>query len=230
MQLTNGSLAVSPGSTTTYVLTAEGTGGPVSAQVTVTVNPAPLPVSVDSFTVTQATITAGDSTTLAWTTSNATSVAIDNGIGAQPTNGSITVSPGSTTTYVLTAEGTGGPVSAQVTVTVNAGGGPPQGSVSLSGPSSIDRGDRTSFTVTLTNTGSSTITGVELSFSVNPNDLLKDVSPGDTVAVGDVAPGGSVSQTWNVRGDNEGSGTVTGSASSGGTSLDSVSQGFTVIK
>ena len=228
-QPVNSNIAVSPASTTTYTLTAQGTGGPVSAQVTVTVNPAPLPVSVDSFAATSTPITAGDSTTLAWTTSNAASVSIDNGLGPQPVNGSTSVTPSTTTTYLLTATGASGTASSSVTVTVNSAT-PPQGSVSISGPSSMDRGDRTSYTVTLTNTGNSIITGAQLTFNVSPNDLLKDVTPGSSVSVGDVAPGGSVSQTWNVRGDNDGSGTVTASASSGGTTLDSLSQSLTVVK
>ena len=116
-----------------------------------------------------------------------------------------------------------------MTVTVNTGA-PPQGTVSISGPSSIERGDRISFTVTFTNTGSTTIPGVQLSFSASPNSLLKDVSPGGSVTVGSVAPGNSVSQTWNVRGDKEGSGTVTGGAFSGGTNLDTATQVLTVIK
>jgi len=119
-------------------------------------------------------------------------------------------------------------ISAAVNVTVNTGT-PPQGSVSISGPASMDRGDRASYTVTLTNTGSSTINGVSLSFAVSPNSLLKNVSPGSSVAVGNVAPGARVSQTWNVRGDNEGSGTITGGASSGGTTLDTVTQSLTVF-
>ncbi len=225
----NGGITVSPTSTTTYILTAQGTDGPVSAQTTVTVNPAPLPVSVDTFAATSTTITAGESTTLAWTTSNATSVSIDNGVGPQPLNGGITVSPTSTTTYLLIATGAAGTDSSSVTITVVSGGAA-QGTVVLSGPTSIDRGDRTSFTVTLTNTGASTITGAQLSFAVVPNTLLKDVSPGSSVAVGNVPPGGSVSQTWTVRGDEEGSGSVSAGASSDGTTLDTVTRSLSVIK
>ena len=106
----------------------------------------------------------------------------------------------------------------------------PQGSVSISGPSSIDRGDRTSYSVTLTNTGSSTITAAQLTFNASPTNLLKDVSPGSSVSVADVAPGGSVSQTWNVRGDNEGSGAITVEALSLGASLDVATQALTVVK
>ena len=40
----------------------------------------------------------------------------------------------------------------------------------------------------------------DLNFSVTPNSLLKDVSPGSSVAVGDVTPGGSVSHIWGMQG------------------------------
>ena len=144
-------------------------------------------------------------------------------------DGNIAVSPANTTTYTLTATGAGGTATSSVTVTVT-GGAAPAGTVTVSGPTTIERGDRTSFRVTLTNTGDVTITGTQLSFSVTPNSLLKDVSPGSSVAAGNVAPGGSVSQTWNVRGDNEGSGTIVAGASSGGTTLDTVTQSLTVRK
>jgi hypothetical protein len=190
--------------------------------------PPPELPSVDSFSAAPTTITAGGSTTLAWTTTDADSVSINGGANLAA-NSSSTVSPTATTTYTLTATGTGGTATASVTVTVN-GGAPVQGSVSISGPASIDRGDRTSFTVTLTNTGSSTITAAQLSFSVTPNSLLKNVNPGSSVAVGNVAAGGSVSQTWNVRGDNEGSGTITVSATSETITMDTATQLLTVIK
>src|SRR5215469_3853328 len=67
-----------------------------------------------------ATITAGQSSTLSWTTSNATSAQIDNGVGSvNLPNGSTMVSPAKTTTYTLTASNSGGTVTAQATVTVN---------------------------------------------------------------------------------------------------------------
>ncbi len=82
-----------------------GTSGSLSA--TLTANPD--------------TITSGQSTTLSWTTKNATSAQINNGVGpvAVP-SGSTSVNPTQTTTYTLTATGAGGSVTAQATVTVNA--------------------------------------------------------------------------------------------------------------
>jgi hypothetical protein len=49
------------------------------------------------------TITAGESAVLSWTSANAASVSLDNGIGTVAENGSMTVSPTATTTYTITA-------------------------------------------------------------------------------------------------------------------------------
>ncbi len=70
----------------------------------------------------------------------------------------------------------------------------------------------------------------DLNFSVTPNSLLKDVSPGSSIAVGDGVPGGSVSHIWGMQGDTEGPGAITAGASSDGTSLDTMSHSLTVIK
>ncbi|MBV9072650.1 MAG: hypothetical protein JOZ10_03380, partial [Acidobacteria bacterium] len=64
-----------------------------------------------------ATISAGQSCTLTWTTSGADAVNID-GLGKQAANASRTVSPSQTTTYTLRAVGQGGEADATVTVTV----------------------------------------------------------------------------------------------------------------
>lgn len=55
-----------------------------------------------SLTASPAGIHPGDSATLTWSTTRATSVQIDP-LGTQPLNGSKTVTPGATTTYTLTA-------------------------------------------------------------------------------------------------------------------------------
>ena len=71
-----------------------------------------------SFSASPDDIATGQSSTLIWDTTNATSVTIDNGIGSEPVSGSTTVTPTVTTTYTLTASGPGGTVSSQATVTV----------------------------------------------------------------------------------------------------------------
>lgn len=75
---------------------------------------------IQSFSANPATIAAGNSSVLGWgPVSNATSAVIDQGIGGVATPGSITLKPGQTTTYTLTATGCGGTATKQVTITVN---------------------------------------------------------------------------------------------------------------
>jgi hypothetical protein len=111
----SGSASVSPAVTTTYRLTATGPGGTSTSQVTITVLPAP----VISFSASPSTVTRGNASTLVWAVADATSVVIDNGVGAQPPNGALDVRPTETTTYLLTATGPGGVRLAQTTVTVS---------------------------------------------------------------------------------------------------------------
>ncbi|MGV8075116.1 MAG: carboxypeptidase regulatory-like domain-containing protein [Syntrophobacteraceae bacterium] len=110
----SGSIMVSPTETTTYTLWATGGGWEVSEDVTVSVIPAP----TVSFSANPATIQAGQSTTLSWSSTDASFVSIDHGIGSVFPNWAITVDPEETTTYTITVVGTGGTVSSSVTVTV----------------------------------------------------------------------------------------------------------------
>jgi len=82
---------------------------------------AALPV-INMFAASPSSITTGQSATLSWSTSNATAVSIDNGVGSQSPSGSVTVSPPQTTVYTLTATGPAGSVTAQTTVTVSTPG------------------------------------------------------------------------------------------------------------
>jgi hypothetical protein len=85
--------------------------------------PAPQPVLppvINSFNTNMATIDLGQTATLTWTTTNATSVSITPGVGVVGASGSTTVSPSSTTSYTLTASGkTGSPVASYTTITVS---------------------------------------------------------------------------------------------------------------
>jgi len=66
-----------------------------------------------------ANINCSQNTDLAWQTTDAVDVTIDNGVGAVDLNGSKSVSPRATTTYTLTASGPGGIVTGTETVNVN---------------------------------------------------------------------------------------------------------------
>jgi len=119
----SGSTGVSPEATTTYVLTATNAAGSVTASLTVTVSAQTLPV-INSFGANPASITAGSSSTLTWSTSGATGIAISPGtFTSTGASGSMMVSPAATTTYTLTASNAAGNSTATAKVTVNAAGG-----------------------------------------------------------------------------------------------------------
>jgi hypothetical protein len=75
---------------------------------------------INSFSAIPSTITVGESSTLSWSVTDATSVTIDNGVGTVALSGSTTVSPTTTTTYTLTATNSAGSVTATTTVTVSS--------------------------------------------------------------------------------------------------------------
>jgi hypothetical protein len=74
--------------------------------------------TISSFTATPASLSKGGSSTLAWTTADATSLAIDQGVGSVTGKTSVSVSPASSLTYTLTATNAAGSATAQVAVTV----------------------------------------------------------------------------------------------------------------
>jgi len=85
-----------------------------------TLNPAPsgAPV-ISSFTGAPSSISLGQSVTLSWNVSGATSLTIDNGVGSVTGLTSKMAVPAVTTKYTLTASNTSGTVTASTTVTVN---------------------------------------------------------------------------------------------------------------
>src|SRR5512141_1919566 len=86
--------------------------------------PPPPAAPTASLTANPNTVDKGGSTTLTWQTSNATDVSID-GIGAVQANGSQSVSPTDSTTYHLTAKGSGGTQEATARLTVTQAPPPP---------------------------------------------------------------------------------------------------------
>jgi len=73
---------------------------------------------VTTFAVNPAIVDAGQNTVLGWSVTGAQSVSIDNGIGPVPLNGTTSVVPSATTTYILTAVNQSGSSTAAVTVAV----------------------------------------------------------------------------------------------------------------
>jgi len=86
--------------------------------------PPPPPAPTASIAVSPTSIQAGQSASLTWQTTNATDVSIDS-IGAVQPNGSQSVSPSDSTTYHLTAKGSGGTQEATARLTVTQAPPPP---------------------------------------------------------------------------------------------------------
>jgi hypothetical protein len=111
----SGTRSVKPAATTTYTLTCTGSGGTATTSTVVTVSTVPLPTA--TLTATPPAINAGASTTLAWSSTNATSCTA-NWTASPGLSGTQSESPSATTTYTLTCSGSGGQVTAMATVTV----------------------------------------------------------------------------------------------------------------
>jgi len=86
--------------------------------------PPPAP-SISEFVAEPSSIERGQSSTLRWTATDATSTTIDNSIGTVQASGSRRVFPGASTTYTLTATGPGGTKTATATVNVTEPPPPP---------------------------------------------------------------------------------------------------------
>jgi hypothetical protein len=189
-QPVNGSASVSPTVTTTYTLTATGAGGTAMRSTTITVS-AVAPPTIVSFAASPTTITLGQSSTLSWTSTNTTSVAISGVNGAQPVSGSVAVSPTATSTYMLTATGPGGTATATTTITVSQSPVPVILSFTAN-PDAITPGQSSSLNWTTANATAVGISGIALtqppvsgSVSVSPTTTttytLTASGPGGTV-------------------------------------------------
>jgi RHS repeat-associated protein len=122
----NGKKTVTPKQNTTYTITATGPGGTSKKSVTLSVI---RPPSV-TITANPKSIFLGASSTLTWSSTNATSCFINQGVGRVPTGGSVDVKPLQTTIYRITATGIGGTHTANVTVNVSSPSNPPFVSIS----------------------------------------------------------------------------------------------------
>ena len=118
----SGNQSVFPTQTTTYTLKGYSSNGANTSTktATVTVNQIPQNCTINSFTANPTSITVGQSSTLAWNTSNCNYVTISNLNYNVPLSGQQDVWPTSTTTYVLTAYSSNGQTQTRTaTVTVN---------------------------------------------------------------------------------------------------------------
>ena len=112
---TGTSITVTPGTTTTYFVRAEGTCNTTTCvSATVTVNPGPIvsvtPVSPSICAGSSVSLTASGATTYSWTPATGLS---------STTGANVTANPTTTTTYTVTGTTAGCTGTANVTVTVN---------------------------------------------------------------------------------------------------------------
>ena len=114
----------------TYTLTASNGAGSASAFVTVNVGPVtPVPTApvINSFTAANSAIAQGGSVTLTWSVTGATSLSIDQGVGAVSKQ-SVNVTPANlgSNTYTLTATNATGNATSQITIITSSTAPTPQ--------------------------------------------------------------------------------------------------------
>lgn len=152
---------------------------------------------ISSFNANPPSIQAGQSSTLSWATQNATSVVIDNGVGNVATSGSVTVTPGATTTYTLKATNSAGSAMQTTTVTVATQGTPrvvisslPRGLLQPAGQG----GGADSFSVANLGDGPTTLTFVPSGgfFTVSPTSATLAGGQALTVSIAGIAQGGGI--------------------------------------
>ncbi|MFH1148137.1 MAG: hypothetical protein V1736_10585 [Pseudomonadota bacterium] len=155
-------------------------GSYITVEVTEDISPPSINFSADP-----GSIMAGESSSLAWSSTNADTCTIEPGIGSVDTSGSITVSPTETTAYTLTAAGLGGVSQGSATVSVVY---PPAVGISAV-PASIVSG--WSCTLTWTSSHADTCVISPDIGSVDPNGSLA-VSPAQstTYTITATGPGG----------------------------------------
>jgi hypothetical protein len=130
--------------TYSFRLTVTNTSGlQATAMTTVKTTSGTTGVQITSFTASPANISAGQSSTLAWTVTGATSVSISPNIGSvNAQSGQTQVAPTQTTTYTLTATGSSGSVNATAVVTVGTGSSGPQILRFAANPTTIQKGQQ----------------------------------------------------------------------------------------
>ncbi len=101
---------------------AAAVGGCKKQVAATTPAPAPAPPAAPTVTLNAApaSIQSGQTSTLSWSSTNATDLDIEPGVGKVAPQGSTPVTPGTSTTYTITATGSGGSATASARVDVSA--------------------------------------------------------------------------------------------------------------
>ena len=123
-----GEIPVSPDKTMFYTLTATNFAGESSARTQIVIRGEPAtqppistgtPPTIVTFYADRLIITPGEYVTLSWDVADATDVTLEN-VGQVQANDTVTLSPDSTTTYVITATNSAGQAAAGITVVVQS--------------------------------------------------------------------------------------------------------------
>ena len=188
---TTGSASVSPNQTTTYSIVCTGRGGSANASTTVTVN-APTPPTA-TIAANPASVTTGQSSTLTWSSTNATSCSGTN-FSPNGTSGTASVSPTQTTTYTLTCTGAGGLGSASTSVTFV----PPAATTATisANPSTINSGQTS--TLTWSSTNATVCTGTNFTPAGTAGSLVVSPTLNTTYTISCTGVGGLASASSTI--------------------------------
>jgi len=200
---TSGSESVSPSVTTSYTLNCSGDGGNASDSVAVTVN-APFPAPAVSVTASPSTIDQGQSATISWNSTDATSCTASGGwSGARGSSGSESVSPTATASYTLTCSGDGGSANDSVTVIVTQPPVVTEPTVNLSAsPSRIRRDNSINLSWSSTDATSCSASGSWSGSKASSGSQSVTLSSPGTLTLTCTGEGGSASSsvTYGSRG------------------------------
>src|SRR5580698_8170210 len=97
--------------------------------------PAPTPQPTVTLNASPTSVNPGQTVTLGWSSTNATDLDIEPGVGKVAPQGSTPVNPDQSTTYTITATGSGGTATASARVDVNAA--PRASAPAPSGPANV---------------------------------------------------------------------------------------------
>jgi chitodextrinase len=150
--------------------------------------------AISSFTANPASITAGQTSTLSWNVSGATTITIDNSIGSVTGTTSRIVTPAQTTTYTLTAANSAGSSTTKATVTVSA----KQGTQPPTTPALVSVIAKTSSEVDLTWTASTDTIGVA-GYQILRNGALLNSHSGATLTYADISVAGGTTYTYTIK-------------------------------
>jgi len=175
-------------STKTYTMTVTGPGGTANCQTTITVQQQQAPSC--TLTTNLSTIQYGGSFTLSWSSSNATSASLNQGIGSVGVNGTYVVSNLQvTTTYTLTVTGPGGTANCQTFVTVQQQPDAPSCTISAN-PNSVQHGGSSTLNWSSLNATSATLSSYG-SVSLNGSQTVNNITSNSTYTLTVTGPGGT---------------------------------------